>query len=96
MKASGVYTVANFSRVKCSNTRVYCDTTTGGGGWLVIQRRKDGTVDFNRDWVDYEDGFGSLSGEFWFGLHGIRTMTSWGQWELCIDYTFINGYRNDE
>ena len=38
-KSSGVYTIANFCGVKCSNTRVYCDTASGGGGWLVIQRR---------------------------------------------------------
>ena len=37
-KSSGVYTIGNFCGVKCSNTRVYCDTTSysGGGGWLVI------------------------------------------------------------
>ena len=81
----GVYTIANFGGVKCSNTRVYCDTTSGGGGWLVVQRRQDGSVDFNRDWIDYEDGFGSLTGEFWFGLRGMHTLTNQGQWEL---YTY--------
>ena len=91
VKVSGVYTIANFNGVKCSNTRVYCDTTSGGGGWLVIQRRQDGSVDFNRDWVNYEDGFGRLNGEFWFGLRGMHTMTNQGKWELRIDYTFING-----
>ena len=68
VKSSGVYIIANFCGVKCSNTRVYCDTTSGGGGWLVVQRRKDGSVDFNRGWVDYDDGFGSLTGEFWYGM----------------------------
>jgi len=89
-KSSGVYTIGNFGGVKCSNTRVYCDTTSGGGGWIVIQRRQDGSVDFNRDWVNYEDGFGSLTGEFWFGLHGMHTLTAYGQWELRIDYTLTN------
>jgi len=36
----------------------------GGGGWLVVQRRQDGTEDFNRTWFEYEDGFGKLTGEF--------------------------------
>ena len=26
-KSSGVYTIANFCGMKCSNTRAYCDTT---------------------------------------------------------------------
>jgi hypothetical protein len=25
-----------------------------GGGWSVIQRRKDGTMDFQRTWKEYK------------------------------------------
>ena len=48
-RVQGVYSINNFGGVKCSNTTVYCDTTSGEGGWLIIQRRKDGRVDFDRD-----------------------------------------------
>ena len=78
-------------------TNVYCDTVTAGGGWLVIQRRIDGSVDFNRYWSEYEEGFGNLpdddkdtTGEFWIGLHSLHCLTSQGQWELRIDYMFPN------
>ena len=53
-------------------TNVYCDTVTAGGGWLVIHRRIDGRVEFNRYWSEYNEGFGNLpdndkdtTGEFW-------------------------------
>ena len=78
-------------------TNVYCDTVTAGGGWLVIQRRINGSVDFNRYWSEYEEGFGNLpdddkdtTREFWIGLRSLHCLTNQGQWELRIDYMFPN------
>ena len=85
-----VYDIKNFCGNRRSILKGYCDTITDGGGWIVIQRRQDGSVDFNKNWVDYEDGFGSLTGEFWYGLRAIHCLTSRGQWELRIDYTSAN------
>ena len=93
-KSSGVYIIANFCGVKCSNTKAYCDTSTGGGGWLVVQKRQDGSVNFNRGWVDYEEGFGSLTGEFWYGLRPLYCLTNQGQWELRIDFTLTDGTKS--
>ena len=49
---------------------------TDGGGWIVFQRRMDGTEDFYRDWADYVKGFGDLNGEFWLGLSKIHRLTN--------------------
>ena len=87
-----VYDIKNFCGNRRSILKGYCDTITDGGGWIVIQRRQDGSVDFNKNWVDYENGFGNLTGEFWYGLRAIRCLTDRrGPWELRIDYTFTNG-----
>ena len=66
--------------------KVYCDMSVDGGGWTVFQRRKDGSVDFYRNWNDYENGFGDMTGEFWLGNKWIHQMTSLGTTELRIDF----------
>ncbi len=33
----------------------------------MIQRRIDGSVNFYRNWTEYEEGFGDPRAEFWFG-----------------------------
>ena len=57
-------------------TEVFCDMTRNGGGWTTIQRRMDGSVDFNRNWQDYKNGFGKANGEYWLGLDRIYHITS--------------------
>ena len=90
-RKSRVYTMMNFCGTKGYDAEVYCDTSNGGGGWLVIQRRKDGSVDFNRGWGEYEDGFGKLTGEFWHGLRALHCLTGQGGWEIRMDIKLANG-----
>jgi len=47
-RQSGIYVIPNVCRDDHLKTETYCDTINGGGGWLVVQRRQDRSVDFNR------------------------------------------------
>lgn len=64
---------------------------TDGGGWTVIQKRLDGSVNFYRNWADYKQGFGNKLGEYWLGLEMIHTMTSHEVYELRIDMVDFKG-----
>jgi len=69
---------------------IYCDMHTDKGGWNVIQRRVDGTVNFDRTWSEYKKGFGSKTGNFWQGLDVIHKLTQNGV-SLRIDVKDLNG-----
>ena len=75
--------------------QVLCDMTSDGGGWTVIQKRLDGSVDFHRYWTDYKDGLGEFDSEFWLGLITIHRLTSNETNTLKIDLTsFATEYRH--
>lgn len=82
---SGVYTI-NPDGVGAFD--VYCDQNTAGGGWTVIQRRLDGSINFNRSWCNYRRGFGNLSDEFWLGLDKINRLTWRTKNTLRVDLEF--------
>ena len=61
-------------------SEVRCDiTTTPPGGWIIFQRRIDGSVDFYRNWADYKEGFGDLNGNFWLGLEKLHQLAAPGK-----------------
>ncbi|XP_024909597.1 angiopoietin-related protein 3-like [Cynoglossus semilaevis] len=53
-------------------------------GATVIQRRINGSVNFDQTWEKYEHGFGDLQGEFWLGLGKIHTLAAQGNTVLDI------------
>ncbi|PIK35537.1 putative tenascin-R [Apostichopus japonicus] len=86
---SGVYRIkpAGFPK----SFEVYCDGDPGTGGWTVIQRRSSGSIDFNRNWEHYKQGFGFLGTEFWLGNEKIAYLTQQKKYQLRIDITDAKG-----
>lgn len=78
--SSGVY------RIQPTGSRdpfnVYCDFSQGS--LLVIQRRQDGLQNFDRNWLEYKFGFGSLYGDFWLGNELIYQITNQRKYGLLI------------
>nr|CAB3245506.1 ficolin-1-like [Phallusia mammillata] len=82
---SGVFTIYPFRDDVYKALGVYCDQMTDGGNWMVIQRRVDNLVNFQRNWAWYKSGFGDLSGNFWLGLENLHKLTINRNYELRID-----------
>ncbi|KAJ7304379.1 hypothetical protein JRQ81_011933 [Phrynocephalus forsythii] len=90
---SGIYTL-RFPNTTATAT-VLCDMETSGGGWTIIQHRKDGSVDFQRNWKDYKQGFGSPPGEYWLGNDFIHSLTVQRPYSLRIslqDWENVEAY----
>ena len=41
----------------------------------MVQKRLDGSVDFDKKWSVYKNSFGNLDGVFWLGLEKIYRLT---------------------
>lgn len=73
---------------------VYCDcTNVTEGAWTVFQRRMDGSVDFYRNWANYTEGFGNVTGEFWLGLDVLHNFTRDGGQDFKFDLEDWEGER---
>ncbi|XP_039884671.1 fibroleukin [Simochromis diagramma] len=83
IKENGIYTIQPDLNGPALEAK--CDMETAGGGWTVIQNRQDGSVDFNRTWQEYREGFGNLQGEHWLGNAALHALTSSGQHQLRIE-----------
>lgn len=87
---NGVYTI-NIGPQEIK--KVYCNMESAGGGWTVIQRREDGTVDFQRTWKEYKMGFGSVSVEHWLGNEFVYILTNQRQYALRVELTDWDGHQ---
>ena len=85
---SGVYTINPDNQTEF---KVYCDMDTDGGGWTVIQRRFDGSVSFDRNWAECENGFGNKTGEYWLGLSYMHRLTTSASQDMRVDLEDFEG-----
>uniref|UniRef100_A0A0A1XQ81 Tenascin-R n=1 Tax=Zeugodacus cucurbitae TaxID=28588 RepID=A0A0A1XQ81_ZEUCU len=87
---NGVYEI-QIKNLNVTDVEVFCEESVDFGGWLVIQRRQSGSVDFKRDWHDYKEGFGNITENFWIGLETLHALTSGCEQELYIHMKARNG-----
>ncbi|XP_062619440.1 microfibril-associated glycoprotein 4-like [Saccostrea cucullata] len=88
--STGVYDIYPYGTL-ITPISVYCDMTTMGGGWTVIQKRVDGSVIFDRNWAEYKNGFGSTEQNVWVGNDVIHQLTKENLSSLYVSITLQNG-----
>ncbi|KAM4716451.1 angiopoietin-related protein 6 [Anableps anableps] len=79
---SGIYLL----RLQSANRllQAWCEQSQAQGGWTVIQKRQDGSVNFFRTWEQYKQGFGNLNGEYWLGLEHLYWLTQQAKYKLRV------------
>ncbi|XP_016308100.1 angiopoietin-related protein 1b [Sinocyclocheilus anshuiensis] len=65
--------------------QAWCEHDVDRGGWTLIQRRKDGSVNFFRNWDSYKKGFGDVDGEHWLGLENIYNLGKQEDYKLLVE-----------
>ena len=67
---------------------VVCDQETNNGGWIIYQRRVDGTLNFTRNWAQYSRGFWTTGGnmtELWLGNEKVyQLLHKYGSNEVTL------------
>uniref|UniRef100_A0A0K8U109 Tenascin-N n=2 Tax=Bactrocera latifrons TaxID=174628 RepID=A0A0K8U109_BACLA len=72
--AGGIYAL-NMTKYNFNNMYGYClPGPSGDETWLLIQRRINDKLSFNRNWQEYKNGFGDLTGSFFIGLERLHKL----------------------
>lgn len=91
---SGVYNLA-YNGI---TYKARCDMTTDGGGWTVIQDRTDGSMDFDRSFPEYQQGFGQppFNRDYWYGLDKISALTNGDEQMMRVEVSDCVGNQRSE
>lgn len=83
------HSVSGIYMIKPENSngpmQLWCENSLDPGGWTVIQKRLDGSVNFFRNWENYKKGFGNIDGEYWLGLENIYRLSNQDNYKLLIE-----------
>ncbi|XP_072178687.1 techylectin-5A-like [Diadema setosum] len=71
--------------------KVYCDMSTDGGNWTLLQRRANGFFSFDLPWAFYKSGFGDVMSEYWIGNDKIYHLTAQRDYELRVELGDFQG-----
>ncbi|XP_050086602.1 ficolin-2-like [Anopheles aquasalis] len=89
------YNVSGVYLIRVSNDsapfKVFCEMESYEGGWIVVQHRFNGSVDFYREWNQFRDGFGEVDSEFWLGLERIHQLTVARAHEIMFEMKDFEG-----
>nr|XP_034322236.1 fibrinogen-like protein A [Crassostrea gigas] len=89
-RTSGLYVIDPFGGRQRLVT-VYCDMDTDNGGWTAIQRRLSGTMNFNKTWTEFKNGFGDPASAYWIGNDVIHHLTNRQPHFLYVNFKLNNG-----
>ena len=89
-RSNGVYGIPVAGEDDTYQT-ISCEMSLLGGGWTVIQRRIDGSVDFDENWSRYKQGFGDLGQNFWYGNERIHKLTWWSKNDILFELHLPDG-----
>ncbi|XP_050085928.1 fibrinogen-like protein 1 [Anopheles aquasalis] len=89
VNVSGVYNIRGEDQ--SYSFVAYCEQEKFNGGWMVIQHRFVGILDFDRNWKDYRNGFGEVDDEHWLGLEQVYQFTKQQDCELLVELKDFDG-----
>ncbi|KAK5893106.1 hypothetical protein CgunFtcFv8_006010 [Champsocephalus gunnari] len=88
-ETSGLFTIRPGGQDSPQLVEVYCHQEGIMGGWVLVQLRENGALNFNRSWAEYRDAFGSVDatggGEFWIGNQNLHLLTNQGENMLKVE-----------